>query len=100
MAVVLPTGRVVTLERSSGRTKYHRESPEQGAATSVLLAVSPQLEGVGGRYFEDCNEAAVLEPGQEGGAEAGVAAYALDRGDADRLWELSLELIGRGRDAV
>lgn len=76
------------------------KSPEQGAATSVLLATSPQLEGVGGRYFEDCNEAAVLEPGQEQGAEAGVAAYALDRGDADRLWELSLELIGRGRDAV
>ena len=74
------------------------KSPEQGAATSVLLATSPQLEGVGGRYFEDCNEAAVLEPGQEQGAEAGVAAYALDRGDADRLWELSLELIGRGRD--
>jgi hypothetical protein len=74
------------------------KSPEQGAATSVLLATSPQLEGVGGRYFEDCNEAAVLEPGQEQGAEAGVAAYALDRGDADRLWELSLELIGRERD--
>ena len=30
---------------------------EQGAATSVLLAASPLLEGVGGRYFEDCNEA-------------------------------------------
>ncbi len=74
------------------------KSPEQGAATSVLLATSPRLEGVGGRYFEDGNEAAVLEPGQEQGAEAGVAAYALDRGDADRLWELSLGLIGRGRD--
>ena len=71
------------------------KSPEQGAATSVLLATSPQLEGP---LLRDCNEAAVLEPGQEGGAEAGVAAYALDRGDADRLWELSLELIGRGRD--
>ena len=29
----------------------------QGAATSVLVATSPQLEGIGGRYFEDCNEA-------------------------------------------
>ena len=76
------------------------KSPEQGAATSVLLATSPRLEGVGGRYFEDCNEAAVLGPGQEQGAEAGVAAYALDRGDADWLWELSLELMGRGRDGV
>ena len=72
------------------------KSPEQGAATSVLLATSPDLEGVGGRYFEDCNEVEVLEPGREQGAEAGVAAYALDRGNADRLWELSLDLTGRG----
>ena len=27
------------------------------AATSVLLATSPLLDGIGGRYFEDCNEA-------------------------------------------
>jgi NAD(P)-dependent dehydrogenase (short-subunit alcohol dehydrogenase family) len=72
------------------------KSSEQGAATSVLLATSPDLEGVGGRYFEDCNEAEVLEPGREQGAEAGVAAYALDRGNADRLWELSLNLTDRG----
>ena len=70
------------------------KSPEQGAATSVLLAVSPALDGIGARYFEDCNEAEVLEPGTEGDAEAGVAAYALDPDNADRLWELSLELIG------
>ena len=30
---------------------------EQGAATSVLVATSPLLDGVGGRYFEDCHEA-------------------------------------------
>ena len=28
--------------------------------TSVLLATSPQLEGIGGRYFDDCNEAPVI----------------------------------------
>jgi len=69
------------------------KSPEQGAATSVLLASSPLVEGVGGRYFEDCNEAETLAPGAEQGAGAGVAAYALDRDNADLLWELSLELI-------
>ncbi len=88
------------LRQAEEACKITLKNPEQGAATSVLLATSPQLEGVGGRYFEDCNEAAVLEPGQEQGAEAGVAAYALDRGDADRLWELSLELIGRGREGL
>jgi len=36
------------------------KTPEQGAATSVLLAASPLVEGVGGRYFEDCHEAEVV----------------------------------------
>jgi NAD(P)-dependent dehydrogenase (short-subunit alcohol dehydrogenase family) len=69
------------------------KTPEQGAATSVLLAASPLLEGVGGRYFEDCNEAEVVTPGSEADSAAGVATYALDRDNADRLWELSLDLI-------
>jgi NAD(P)-dependent dehydrogenase (short-subunit alcohol dehydrogenase family) len=65
--------------------------PEQGAATSVLLAASPLLEGVGGRYFEDCNEA---EPAAHGSTSLkGVALYALDPGNAERLWEESLRLI-------
>jgi len=70
------------------------KSPEQGAATSVLLATSPQLEGIGGRYFEDCNESPVLAPDEMEGATGGVASYALDRDNADRLWELSLKLTG------
>jgi NAD(P)-dependent dehydrogenase (short-subunit alcohol dehydrogenase family) len=74
-------------------TPVKMKTPEQGAATSVLLAVSPQLDGVGGRYFEDCNEASVLRDDELAGATAGVAAYALDRSDADRLWDLSLSLI-------
>ncbi len=66
----------------------HFKSPQQGAATSVFVATSPRLDGVGGRYFEDVNESVVLE---EVTAEAtsGVARYALDPIDADRLWELS-----------
>jgi hypothetical protein len=38
-----------------------RKTTARGAATSVLLAASPILEGIGGRYFEDCNEAPVSE---------------------------------------
>jgi NAD(P)-dependent dehydrogenase (short-subunit alcohol dehydrogenase family) len=64
----------------------------QGAATSVLLAVSPLLEGVGGRYFEDCQEAELtLERRPD---YSGVAPYALDPAEADRLWEASLRMIG------
>jgi NAD(P)-dependent dehydrogenase (short-subunit alcohol dehydrogenase family) len=36
---------------------------EQGAATSVLLAASPLVDGVTGRYFEDCNGAEPNQPG-------------------------------------
>lgn len=62
---------------------------EQGAATSVLLATSPLLEGVTGRYFEDCNEA---EPHQEG-IRRGVAGYAIDLDNALRLWDASERML-------
>jgi NAD(P)-dependent dehydrogenase (short-subunit alcohol dehydrogenase family) len=77
--------------RASGT--YRFKTAEQGAATSVLVATSPHLDGIGGRYFEDCNEAAVVEPTPDGG-RSGVAAYALDSDNANRLWELSLALLG------
>jgi NAD(P)-dependent dehydrogenase (short-subunit alcohol dehydrogenase family) len=67
------------------------KTPEQGASTSVLLAASPLLEGISGRYFEDCNEA-LPNPGTPG---SGVAAHALDPEAATRLWEASLELLAR-----
>jgi NAD(P)-dependent dehydrogenase (short-subunit alcohol dehydrogenase family) len=65
---------------------------EQGAATSVLLAASPLLDGVGGRYFEDCNEAVVVHRRGERGV-GGVAPYALDAANAARLWDVSLDMI-------
>jgi NAD(P)-dependent dehydrogenase (short-subunit alcohol dehydrogenase family) len=74
--------------RTSGAFTY--KTIEQGAATSVLVATSPLLDGVGGRYFEDCHEAAVLEGDDLSGASEGVAAYALDPDAAARLWALSL----------
>jgi NAD(P)-dependent dehydrogenase (short-subunit alcohol dehydrogenase family) len=77
--------------RASGAYRY--KTPEQGAATSVLVATSPQLEGIGGRYFENCNEATVLET-PDADAAAGVAAYALDPENAERLWDVSLRMLG------
>lgn len=63
---------------------------EQGAATSVLLAASPLVEGVTGACFEDCQPAVPYKPG----VRRGVVSYALDPAHAARLWQLSLELIG------
>jgi NAD(P)-dependent dehydrogenase (short-subunit alcohol dehydrogenase family) len=82
------------LERTRTRIEgdtgmFHWKTLQQGAATSVLLATSPLLEGVGGRYFEDCNEAGPSQPG----TGRGVAAYALDLEAAVLLWEISLEML-------
>jgi NAD(P)-dependent dehydrogenase (short-subunit alcohol dehydrogenase family) len=70
-----------------------RKTPEQGAATSVLLATSPLLEGIGGRYFEDCNEAELVAR-RDPETQRGVAPYALDADNADRLWDASLRMLG------
>jgi NAD(P)-dependent dehydrogenase (short-subunit alcohol dehydrogenase family) len=82
------------IERRSREPGVRLKTPEQGAATSVLLATSPLLEGVGGRYFEDCNEAPVVS--ERGTAFSGVAPYALDPTNAERLWEVSLRMLARG----
>jgi NAD(P)-dependent dehydrogenase (short-subunit alcohol dehydrogenase family) len=71
------------------------KTPEQGAATSVLLATSPLVEGIGGRYFDDCNEAQVISRRFELGGRNGVAPYALDPRGADRLWELSEKAVAQ-----
>jgi NAD(P)-dependent dehydrogenase (short-subunit alcohol dehydrogenase family) len=71
------------------------KTPEQGAATSVLLATWPALDGIGGRYFEDCHEAKVV-PEIENGV-SGVRSYALDPANARRLWGVSLHLLSAAR---
>ncbi|MGY1604862.1 SDR family NAD(P)-dependent oxidoreductase [Geodermatophilus sp. SYSU D00815] len=81
---------ITRLRASAGGAAPAWKTPEQGAATSVLLAASPLVDGVGGRYFEDCAEAL---PHQEG-TRTGVAPYALDRESAARLWELSARMLG------
>jgi NAD(P)-dependent dehydrogenase (short-subunit alcohol dehydrogenase family) len=99
---LMPGGIATNLQRHVGGSEYMAQAtrergitlktPEQGAATSVLLAASPLVDGVTGRYFEDCNEAEVVQ--ERGNVFGGVAPYAVDRDNAERLWEVSLGLIG------
>jgi len=78
------------VEALRGRLDPTMKTVEQGASTSVLVAASPLLEGVGGLYFEDCNQAL---PYVEGGPRRGVAAWATDPAAAERLWDVSLSLL-------
>lgn len=54
--------------------------PEQGAATSVYLASSPEVDGISGAYFVERNA-----------VQSSKASY--DREAAGRLWEISAELV-------
>ena len=58
-------------------------TPESGAATSIYLASSPQVEGISGKYFSNCKE-----------TRSSKGSY--DAAAARRLWEVSEELTGIG----
>ena len=97
VANALNPGAIATrLQKHTGGLKTppeRRKSTAQGAATSVLLAASPLLQGIGGRYFEDCNEAPVVHARPLD--YRGVAPYALDPLLAERLWNDTMALIAR-----
>ncbi|MEV0649360.1 SDR family NAD(P)-dependent oxidoreductase [Phytomonospora sp. NPDC050363] len=60
------------------------KTPEQGAATAVWAATSPQLEGLGGVHLQDCEVDEAPDPAPEAIAPA----------EAARLWTLSAQLTG------
>ena len=68
------------------------KSPEQGAATSVWAATSPQLDGMGGVYCEDCDISAPTDADSPFARYLGVDAHAVDADEAARLWALSADL--------
>ncbi|MEU7789997.1 SDR family NAD(P)-dependent oxidoreductase [Amycolatopsis sp. NPDC049159] len=76
---------------ADGRVTGGAKTPEQGAATQVWAATSPQLDGLGGVYLEDCD---VAEPAPADGTRTGVKDYAIDPALAERLWTVSAELTG------
>jgi NAD(P)-dependent dehydrogenase (short-subunit alcohol dehydrogenase family) len=96
-ANALHPGAIATnLQRHTGGLKTpepHRKTVEQGAATSVFLAASPMVEDIGGRYFEDVNEAPLVEARPTELGVPGVAGYALDGANAKRLWDLASDIL-------
>lgn len=71
---------------------------QQGAATSVWCAVSPQLKGIGGVYCEDADISQLDEGNIEHNYDdpstlRGVQPYSLDAESARRLWLLSEKMI-------
>lgn len=65
--------------------------PEQCAATMVWLACSPEIEGVGGKYYEEFAEAPAWRAEDP---MKGVRPYAIDPSNALRLWKVAAEMSG------
>ena len=57
------------------------QKPEKGAQTTIFLALSPDVEGVTGKYFVDCKPIA-------------SSPESYDKSVAERLWQVSLKLTG------
>ena len=72
------------------------KTPAQGAATSLIAAVAPEF-ATGGHYLEDCVEAPTVADDATG-VRSGVRAYALDAGNAQRLWDVSEEHLAQRPD--
>lgn len=58
------------------------KTPAEGAATSIYLATSPDVQDKSGLYWDDC-------------APKKSYSSSYDEGEAARLWELSEEMVGK-----
>jgi len=70
-------------ERNTGRP-FQIDNPKsltQGSATTLVAALSPEMEGRSGAFLADCQVGTPYE-------------YASDKANADKLWLLSEKLIG------
>jgi NAD(P)-dependent dehydrogenase (short-subunit alcohol dehydrogenase family) len=97
-AVVTELGRWMTedeqraMVEAAGKLPAGFKTTEQGAATSVWCATSPQLDGMGGVYCEDVDIAEAVpadlpEP-------RGVRPWARDPELAEQLWQLTEQWTG------
>lgn len=63
------------------------KTPQQGAATSIYLATSPEVAGVSGKYWVDCQPKT-------------SSAESYDSEVARKLWQASVELTGAPADVL
>ncbi|KAF2160000.1 hypothetical protein M409DRAFT_70719 [Zasmidium cellare ATCC 36951] len=69
------------------------KSVEQGAATQVLAAISPEFEGKGGIYLDDAGVAKKIDDDAQSGV-AGYKSWAYDVEGAKTLWVDSAKMVG------
>ncbi|WP_269235436.1 SDR family NAD(P)-dependent oxidoreductase [Flavobacterium flavigenum] len=98
LGILHPDG--TTNTEAEAAMKSIQKTKEQGAATAVWAATSPQLQNLGGVYLEDVEIAQYDEANYDSIAAAyknpggfvGVAPFALNAEAAQKLWALSEKL--------
>ncbi|MFG6476288.1 SDR family NAD(P)-dependent oxidoreductase [Microbacterium sp. P06] len=102
-AAVMPGGIWTNLQRywdpvflADMKRRYPTKTPAQGAATSVWASTRAEVTPGGPVYFEDCRPARVVTSIADG--LHGVLPHALDPAAAERLWDVSAELVGGARN--
>lgn len=71
------------------------KTPEQGCSTTLWAATAAELEGKAGVYCEDCDVAKPTDPDSPTARFMGVNAHACDDASAERLWEVSEDLLSK-----
>ena len=101
-AAVMPGGIWTNLQRhwdplvlADMKRRYTTKTTQQGAATSVFVALRAELDPDSPVYYEDCHPSSIVERVTDG--LHGVVRHALDPADALTLWERSEELVGTTR---
>lgn len=90
--ILTELGRHFTPEDAAGMSSADMQlkTIETGAATTVWAAVSPQLEGQGGLYLEDCHVSVQLGPDHR---LVGYCGYLADLANASRCWAATESLL-------
>ncbi|MBF4588304.1 SDR family NAD(P)-dependent oxidoreductase [Curtobacterium sp. VKM Ac-2887] len=85
-----------SLDAAQAAGVFTYKTVEQGAATTMVAAVSDEFAHTGGHYLDDCQEAyTVPDDAALADHPHGVKAWALDPAAAQRLWSVSDELLSR-----
>lgn len=88
-----------SLDAAQAAGVFTYKTVEQGAATTMVAAVSEEFAHTGGHYLDDCREAyTVPDDAELADHPHGVKAWALDPALAQQLWTVSNELLNRGDD--
>lgn len=85
-----------SLDAAEAAGLFAYKTVEQGAATTIVAAVRPELAHTGGHYLDDAQEAyTVPDDADLADHPHGVKAWALDPSAAERLWTVSSDLVHR-----